>query len=304
VPVKVRLGLLDDPYRYCSEERERAALTNRRHREAARDADSVVIAVGEVAFQTGEGRSQADIGLAGVQDELLRAVYEINPNVVVVLMNGRPLALGWIAEHVPAILECWHLGSEAGHAIADVLFGAYNPSGKLPVSFPRHVGQVPLYYGHKNTGRPGPTDMVFWSHYTDVPNTPLFPFGHGLSYTTFSYSGMSLSAAEIGFDDELRVTVTVTNTGSRPGTEIVQLYVRDPVGSVTRPIKELRGFQKVELEPGASKRVAFSLSSKDLEFFTARGTWEAEPGEFAVFVGTNSRDVTEARFVLTHDGVR
>jgi beta-glucosidase len=213
--------------------------------------------------------------------------------------------LGWIAEHVPAILECWHLGSEAGHAIADVLFGAYNPSGKLPISFPRHVGQLPLYYGHKNTGRPTPTmGMVFWSHFTDVPNTPLFSFGHGLSYTTFSYSDLDLSASKIGFDDELRVTVTVTNTGSRAGTEIVQLYVRDLVGSVTRPVKELKGFQKVGLEPGASKRVTFGLSSKDLEFFTARGTWEAEPGEFVVFVGSSSQDVTEARFVLTRDGVR
>jgi len=264
----------------------------------ARDADTVILALGEVAFQTGEGRSQVDIGLKGVQDELLRAVRKANPNVVVVLMNGRPLVIDWMAANVPAIVESWHLGSEAGHAIADVLFGDHNPSGKLPVSFPRHIGQEPLYYNTKNTGRPSPTGMVFWSHYTDEENTALFPFGHGLSYTTFAYSNLRLSATEITIDDRLTVEVTVKNTGPRAGAEIVQLYVRDLVGSVTRPIKELKGFVKIELQPEETQTVTFTLTADDLAFYTARGKWEAEPGEFAVFVGTSSVDVSKGRFVL------
>ncbi|MCG6949175.1 MAG: beta-glucosidase BglX [Acidobacteria bacterium] len=265
---------------------------------AARSADAVVLALGEDSLQSGEGRSQVDIGLKGVQKDLLKAVLAVNPNVVVVLMNGRPLVLDWIANSVPAILEAWHLGSEAGNAIADVLFGDYNPSGKLPASFPRHVGQEPLYYNHKNTGRPSPTGMVYWSHYADVPNTPLFPFGHGLSYTTFAYSGLRLSAPEIGFDDELTVEITVENTGSRAGGEVIQLYVRDLVGSVTRPVMELKGFKKIELEPKQARKVAFTLTADDLAFYTARGRWEAEPGEFAVMIGGSSADVVENRFFL------
>lgn len=265
---------------------------------AARKADTVVIALGEEAFQSGEGRSQVDIGLKGVQRQLLQAVYEANPRTVLVLMNGRPLALIWEAQNIPAIVEAWHLGSAAGHAIADILFGDYNPSGKLPVSFPYHVGQEPLYYNVKNTGRPGPSDMVFWSHYTDAPNQALFPFGHGLSYTTFEYSKPRLSAEKIGFGDELKVEVTVRNGGKRAGAEVVQLYVRDLVGSVTRPVKELKGFRKIELAPGADETVTFTLTAEDLAFYTAKGTWEAEPGEFVVFVGTSSTAVHEARFRL------
>jgi beta-glucosidase len=267
--------------------------------EAARDADVVVFALGEEGFQTGEGRSQVDVGLKGVQEDLLREVLEVNENVVAVLMNGRPLAIAGVAESVPALVEAWHLGSQAGHAIADVLFGDVNPSGKLPVSFPRHVGQEPLYYNHKNTGRPGPSDMVFWSHYTDAPNTPLYPFGHGLSYTTFTYSEPRLSAAEVAIGGELGVEVTVKNSGERAGAEVVQLYVRDLVGSTTRPVKELKGFRKVELQPGESRVVSFTLTSDDLAFYTARGAWEAEPGDFEVFVGTSSADVQGARFTLS-----
>ncbi len=266
--------------------------------DAARGADTVVIVLGEDAFQTGEGRSQADIGLQGVQQKLLEQVWAVNQNVAVVLMNGRPLALGWMAERVPAIVEAWHLGSQAGHAIADVLFGTYNPSGKLPVSFPRHVGQEPLYYNAKNTGRPEGTGMVFWSHYTDVPNTPLFPFGHGLSYTTFDYSELRLSSNTLSIDDALEVSVKVTNTGGRAGSEVVQLYVRDLVGSFTRPVKELKGFQKIELGPGESRRVDFTLKTDDLAFHTAAGRWQAEPGDFRVFVGTSSVEVQEAGFKL------
>ena len=265
---------------------------------AARDADTVVIAVGEDGRQSGEGRSQVDLGLKGVQDELLKAVHKVNSNVVVVLMNGRPLILNWMAANVPAIVESWHLGSQAGNAIADVLFGDSNPSGKLPVSFPRHVGQEPLYYNAKNTGRPLPTGMVYWSHYTDEENTPLFAFGHGLSYTTFKYSNLRLSATEMAVGDELTVEVKVKNTGRRAGAEVVQLYLRDLVGSVTRPVKELKDFAKVELEPGEERTVRFKLTADDLAFYTARKRWEAEPGEFAVFVGTSSADVSEGRFSL------
>jgi beta-glucosidase len=265
---------------------------------AARGADVVVVALGEDAFQTGEGRSQTDIGLKGLQEDLLRAVLEVNRNVVVVLMTGRPVTIPWEAEHVPAIVEAWHLGSQSGHAIADVLFGEYNPSGKLPAGFPRSVGQLPLSYAHKNTGRPGPEPGVTWSSYNDSPNDPLFPFGFGLSYTTFTYSAPQLSAAEIGPGGSLQVSVTLTNAGKRAGTEVVQLYVRDLVGSVTRPVKELKGFQKLELAPGQSREVSFTLKAADLAFYTAAGKWEAEPGSFRVFVGGNSRDVQEAGFTL------
>jgi beta-glucosidase len=266
--------------------------------EAARSADVVVAAVGEDAFQSGEGRSQADIGFKGLQEELLKAVFEANRKLVVVVMSGRPLTLGWTAENAPAILEAWLGGSQAGHAIADVLFGDYNPSGKLPVAFPRVVGQLPMTYARKSTGRPGPDPGVTWSSYTDVPNDPLYPFGFGLSYTTFAYSEPKLSAAEIGRDGSLQVTATVTNTGRRAGVEVVQLYVRDLVGSVTRPIKELKGFQKVELQPGESREVSFSLRPSDLAFYTAAGRWEAEPGAFKVYVGGSSRDVKEAGVTL------
>jgi beta-glucosidase len=265
--------------------------------EAARQADVVVMALGEGAFQSGEGRSQVDIGLKGLQDEFLREVREANPNVVVVLMAGRPLVIPWMAENVPAIVNAWHLGSEAGHAIADVLFGDHDPSGKLPSVFPRHGGQVPLYYAQKNTGRPA-TDSVFTSRYIDESNEPLYPFGFGLSYTTFELSAPRLSATEMGRRETLEVTATVKNTGERPGTEVVQLYVRDLVGSVTRPVKELRGFERVALEPGESRDVTFTLSAADLAFYTAAGTWEAEPGDFIVFVGPDSRDLKEARFTL------
>ena len=266
---------------------------------AAEAADTVVIAVGEEAFQSGEARSQVDIGLKGVQRQLLERVLAVNPNVVVVLMNGRPLVLDWVAANAPAIVETWHLGSEAGHAIADVLFGDYNPSGRLPVSFPHHVGQEPLYYNAKSTGRPRSRGDVFWSHYTDAPNGALYPFGFGLSYTTFEYSDVELSADEFAIGDEMTVKVTVKNTGEVAGTEVAQLYVRDLVGSVTRPVKELKGFLRVELAAGAERTITFTLTADDLAFYTARGRWEAEPGEFIVYVGGSSEDVREQRVVLT-----
>jgi len=266
--------------------------------EAARKSTVAVLAVGEDAFQSGEGRSQVDIGLKGVQKKLLRAVYQANPRLVVVLMTGRPLVINWMAENVPAILNTWHLGSQAGNAIADILFGDYTPSGKLPVSFPRHVGQLPLYYNHKNTGRPNPQPIVFWSHYTDEENSPLFPFGFGLSYTTFEYSDIRLNHSELTTVGEIRAMVTVTNTGKRRGAEVVQLYIRDPVASATRPVLELKGFQKIELDPGESRKVEFKLTARDLAFYTPRGRWESEPGAFKVYIGPNSANLKEAEFTL------
>jgi beta-glucosidase len=214
-------------------------------------------------------------------------------------MNGRPLAIPWLAENAPSLLECWFLGTQAGNAIADVIFGKYNPSGKLTVSFPYAVGQVPIYYNHKNTGRPKLDEANPWvSRYEDIPNTPVFPFGYGLSYTTFSYSDIQLSAKEIGMTDTLKVSVDVKNTGKYDGEEVVQLYVRDMVGSVTRPVKELKGFKKIMLKAGESQKVTFNLSSSDLAFYTLDMSFKAEPGDFKVFVGTNSEDVKEAAFVL------
>lgn len=251
------------------------------------------MAIGEDAFQVGEGRSQADIRLKGLQEELLQAVLAVNKRTMVVLMTGRPVAIPELAASVPALLEAWHLGSQSGHAIADVLFGGYNPSGKLPVAFPQHVGQLPMSYARKNTGRPGPDKNVTWSHFNDMPNEALFPFGFGLSYTTFTYSDPKLSANEIGREGTVKVTATLTNSGTRAGTEVVQLYVRDLVGSTTRPVKELKGFQKVALAAGESREVSFTLGAADLAFYTAAGRWETEPGAFKVLVGGNSRDLKE-----------
>lgn len=266
---------------------------------AAKSADVVVMALGENCFQTGEGRSQTDIRLKGLQQELLEAVYAVNKNVVVVLMNGRPLDISWMAENVPSVVEAWHLGSEAGNGIADVLFGDYNPAGKLPASFPRTVGQVPIYYNHKSSGRPTDGEgNVFWSHYTDAPNAPLFPFGFGLSYTTFEYSGLKISSDEISGDEKLRVSVTVKNTGKVKGEEVVQLYIRDLVGSTTRPVKELKGFEKILLNPGESKVVNFTLGSNDLAFWGADNQFKAEPGDFKLWVGTSSAEGLETSFRL------
>ncbi len=266
--------------------------------ELAKEMDVVVLALGENCFQTGEGRSQTDITLKGYQQALLEAVYEVNKNVVVVLMNGRPLVINWMAEHVPAIVEAWHLGSEAGNAIADVLFGDYNPAGKLTVSFPRSVGQCPIYYNHFSTGRAADTGTVFWSHYTDESNDPLFPFGYGLSYTTFDYSNLNLSASEITNDQKLKVTVVVTNTGAVDGEEVVQLYLEDLYGSIARPVKELKGFEKIFLKAGESKTVEFELGAADMAFFGADKTWKAEPGDFNLWVGTNSQSGLKGAFKL------
>jgi beta-glucosidase len=218
--------------------------------------------------------------------------------LVVVLMNGRPLAIPWLAEHAPAILEAWYLGTQTGPAVADVLFGDHNPSGKLPVTFPRAVGQVPLYYNHKNTGRPPDPESKYTSKYIDVPWTPLFPFGHGLSYTTFTYGEPRLGRTVIGPGEEVTVAVTVTNTGARAGAEVVQLYLRDEVASVTRPVMELRGFEKVELRPGESQEVSFRLGPEDLALWDLAMRRVVEPGAFTVLVGGSSAATRQARFTV------
>ncbi|MEW7290152.1 beta-glucosidase BglX [Aquimarina sp. 2304DJ70-9] len=263
----------------------------------AKEAEVVVLALGEEAFQSGEGRSQVNIALTMPQQKLFEAVHAVNKNIVVVLMNGRPLVITDVAKKAPAILETWHLGSESGNAIADVLFGDYNPSGKLPVSFPRSVGQVPLYYNSKNTGRPtNVNDMVFWSHYTDEKNDALFPFGHGLSYTSFEYKNLEVSAPSFSTGNAITISVTVTNTGKRKGKEVVQLYIRDLVGSITRPIKELKGFELIELEARESKTISFTINEEIIQFYTVNKKWEAEPGEFKVFIGGSSKTSLEANF--------
>lgn len=255
---------------------------------AAKQAEVVLMVLGEDAFQSGEGRSQSEIGFAGVQQELLEAVYAVNKNIVLVLMNGRPMEITWSAEHLPGILDVWQLGSEHGHAVADVLFGDYNPSGKLPVSFPRAVGQEPLYYNHKNTGRPSANGEVTYSHHNDVDNSALFPFGYGLSYTTFKYSEVSLSASTFKTGELVTASVRVTNIGKTKGKEVVQLYIRDLVGSLTRPIKELKGFEMVELAPGETKTVSFKITPELLQYYTANRKWETEAGDFNVFIGKDS----------------
>jgi len=263
---------------------------------AAKTAEMVVLAIGEVALQTGEGRSQTNIKLVGVQQELLEAIYKVNKNVVVVLMNGRPMDISWAAENVPSILECWHLGSQSGNAIADVLFGDYNPSGKLPVSFPHNVGQEPLYYNQKNTGRPFSPTHVTFSAYRDAPKTALYPFGYGLSYTTFEYKNLILDKNEILPNGEIKASVVITNTGNRDGEEVVQLYIRDLVGSLTRPIRELKGFEKVMVKAGETKTVNFTVNVETLQFYTINKKWEVEPGDFELWIGGDSTTSLKASF--------
>ena len=269
---------------------------------AAKGADVVIMVLGEHGLQTGEGRSRSDLGLPGVQQELLEAIYKVNPNIVLVLQNGRPLVIPWAAEHIPAIVEGWHLGTESGHAIAQVLYGDYNPSGKLPMTFPRSVGQVPIYYNYKSTGRPGngqPTESVFWSHYNDISNTPIYPFGHGLSYSKFDYSNLKVSSHNLNKGSKVTITVDVKNSSTVDGKEVVQFYLRDLFASVTRPVKELKGFELVEIKAGQTKNVSFTVDEKTIEFYSANNKWEAEPGDFKVFVGGSSYTKLEAGFNYT-----
>jgi beta-glucosidase len=255
----------------------------------------VIMVLGEHGFQTGEGRSRTKLDLPGVQEQLLEEVYKVNKNIVLVLMNGRPLAIPWADEHIPAIVEAWQLGTQTGNAIAQVLFGDYNPSGKLPMTFPRNVGQVPIYYNHYNTGRPGPKPEVFWSHYSDELNRPLYPFGYGLSYTNFEYSNLKIDIANPA---AIKVKVLVKNTGKVAGEEVVQLYLHDKVASVVRPVKELKGFEKIKLAAGESKEVEFTLTDKELGFYTNEGAFIVELGEFEVMVGTSSEKGLSISFEL------
>ena len=267
----------------------------------ARSVDVIVAAVGESAEMSGEASSRSNIEIPETQRELLKALLDTGKPVVVLLFTGRPLVIRWENDNVHAILNVWFGGSEAGDAIADVLFGDVNPSGKLSSTFPQDVGQVPLYYAHKNTGRPlgeGKWFSKFRSNYLDVSNDPVYPFGFGLSYTTFQYGPLKLDNPEISATQALTVSVDVTNTGSREGAEVVQLYIRDLVGSVTRPVKELKAFRKVNLKAGESTNVSFTLTTDDLSFYRADLTFGAEPGRFQVFVGGNSRDVQVAEFEL------
>lgn len=261
--------------------------------EIAKQADVIVAALGESAEMSGESSSRADIGIPKAQQDLLKALVTTGKPIVLVLFTGRPLTLTWEHANIPAVLNVWFAGSEAGYAIADVLFGEVNPSGKLTTSFPQHVGQVPLFYGQKNTGRPlnSPWFSKFRSNYLDVSNNPLYPFGYGLSYTTFNYGELQLSKKSLQSADTLFASVTVTNTGDRYGKETVQLYIRDLVGSVTRPVKELKGFEKIALRAGESKVVTFPITIEDLKFYNyeLKHTWES--GEFEIMIGANSADL-------------
>ncbi len=265
----------------------------------ARQADVVVLVIGEREDMSAEAANRASIDLPGVQERLAMAVHATGKPVVAVLMNGRPLAVPWLAENVPAIVEAWYLGTQMGHALADILFGDYSPSGKLPVTIPRTVGQVPIYYNHRSTGRPPQEQEKYTSKYLDVPWTPLYPFGHGLSYTTFSYGEVRLSASRLRASDSLTVSVEVTNSGRRAGDEVVQLYLRDDVASVARPVKELRRFARVTLQPGESRTVRFTLGMDDLAFYDQRMDRVVEPGTFTVFVGGSSAGGKEGRFEVT-----
>ncbi|MEM9000479.1 MAG: beta-glucosidase BglX [Bacteroidota bacterium] len=260
----------------------------------AKGSEVVVMVLGEHGFQSGEARSRTRLELPGLQRDLLKAVHKVNKNIVLVLMNGRPLVLDWEANHIPAILETWQLGTQTGNAIAKVLFGDYNPSGKLPMTFPRNVGQIPIYYNHHSTGRSKPEPDVFWSHYADEENSPLFPFGHGLSYTTFDYSNLQIDSND---QNAIKVSVKVSNTGKLAGEEVVQLYIHDKVASVARPVKELKGFQKIALAAGTSQQVEFILTDKELGFYNNDYQFIVEPGTFDVMVGGNSEEGLSDSFI-------
>jgi beta-glucosidase len=272
---------------------------------AAREADAVLLVVGETGDMSGEGASRAHIELPGAQEHLARAVVRAarasNPNkpVVAVLMNGRPLAVEWLADSASALVESWFLGVEHGNALADVLFGDHAPSGKLPVTFPRTTGQVPIYYSFMKTGRPPVEKQKYTSNYIDVFSTPRFPFGHGLTYTSFSYSNLRLSRNPLSGREVVVLTVDLRNTGSRAGTEVAQLYMRDDAATVTRPVRELRGFQRVTLQPGETRTLRFELQPDDLAMYDRDMRRVVEPGSFTLWVGGSSAATLEGRFMIT-----
>jgi len=264
--------------------------------ETAKKADVVVAVVGESANMSGESSSRSDINIPETQRDLLKALVKTGKPLVIVLFNGRPLTLTWEDKHASAILDAWAPGTEAGNAIADVLFGNYNPAGKITATFPRSVGQIPIYYNHKNTGRPfdGTGPAKFKSDYIDISNDPLYPFGYGLSYTTFDYGKVKLNKTSLKGNETLKATIAVTNTGKYAGEEVVQLYISDPVASISRSVKELKNYQKIMLQPGESKEVSFNVTTADLKFYNNRLVYDWEPGEFIVQIGTNSSNVHTA----------
>ncbi|HET9052887.1 MAG TPA: glycoside hydrolase family 3 C-terminal domain-containing protein, partial [Cyclobacteriaceae bacterium] len=264
---------------------------------AAQQADVVIMSMGEASNMSGEAKSRSNIHLPGVQEELIKAIHATGKPVIVLLNAGRPLVFNWTADNAGAILYTWWLGTEAGNAIADVLFGDYNPAAKLPMTFPRTVGQVPVYYNYYNTGRPasGENEVNYVSAYIDLPNSPKFPFGFGLSYTTFGYGPVQLSNASMKGNGNLTASVQLTNTGKFAGHEVVQLYIRDVTGSVVRPVKELKGFKKVFLQPGESTTVSFVITTYDLKFYNKDMVYDWEAGEFVIMIGGNSRDVQSAK---------
>jgi beta-glucosidase len=266
----------------------------------AKQSDVVILAVGEDADKTGEAASRTNIELYPAQQELVKAIHSTGTPIVMVLMNGRPLAIEWSEANIPSILNGWLLGSESGNALADVLFGDYNPSGKLTMTVPRKTGQIPVFYNRKRISRPL-DDTRYTSQYIDSSNDPLYPFGYGLSYTNFSYSAIKLSTDSIDFNESLKASVTVTNTGNRFGEEVVQLYIKDMVGSAVRPIMELKGFEKIALKAGESQKVSFTIDADDLAFYTRDMSFKAEPGDFALMIGPSSVDYESVPFTLTVD---
>lgn len=265
--------------------------------ETAKKADVVIMTLGEGHAMSGEAKSRSTIGFTGVQEDLLKEIAETGKPIVLMINAGRPLIFNWAADHIPSIMYTWWLGTEAGNSIADVLFGNVNPGGKLPMSFPRTEGQIPVYYNHYNTGRPAKnnTDRNYVSAYIDLDNDPKFPFGYGLSYTEFKYSDMNLSSTVLKGNQTLTVEVTVSNTGKYGGEEVVQLYIRDLFGKVVRPVKELKGFQKIFIRKGESKTVTFKLTPEDLKFFDNELNYDWESGEFDIMIGTSSQNVQSKR---------
>jgi beta-glucosidase len=261
----------------------------------ANKADVIVAVLGEPSAWSGEASSLTDIGIQKVQQNLLKALLKTGKPLVLVLVNGRPLTLGWENENVSAILEAWAGGNETGNAVANVLFGNYNPSGKLTTTFPLNVGQIPLYYNHKNTGRPYDPKNKFTSKYLDSPNEPVYPFGYGLSYTTFTYSDIRLNKTQLKGNEKLTASITLTNSGNVAGEEVVQLYIQDPVASISRPVKELKNFRKVLLQPGEKKEINIEITTNDLMFYNSDLKYDWESGDFILYIGTNSQDVKSAR---------
>ena len=263
--------------------------------QTTKKADVIVAVLGEPSAWSGEASSMSDIGIQKVQQNLLKALLGTGKTVVLVLINGRPMTLPWENANVSAILEAWAGGTEAGNAVANILFGDYNPSGKLTTTFPISVGQIPLYYNHKNTGRPMDSNNKFTSKYLDISNDPLYPFGYGLSYTTFEYGDIKLSKSKLKGDEKLTVSVTLTNTGKVAGEEVVQLYIQDPAASISRPVKELKNFKKVLLQPGEKKDINIEITTNDLKFYNSDLKYDWEPGDFVIYIGSNSRDVKSAK---------